>query len=1447
MTIDVDLSNADPVPDPNVAAEIFTTGDGVFSLLDAYGELPEGVWLNPFRLSISGETTPSDYTWEFDYQTGNVAIDPSQFAHIAPGEILELTLVYSIQDLVRYSQREVSITVTGRAPDIHSGDDGIAEGTDDGEDVYGGEGDDTISAGGGDDDVSAGNGSDVLDGGEGADSLDGGAGNDTLSGGEGDDRLEGGEGNDVLEGGEGLDTYVLAPGSGEDRIIDDGGVIEMLADIPDEYLLMTLYEVNGKTELHIDLLDEDGNKTGDRLIIENFNNTSGGPSGGSILDWVITPPGGGDEPMSPPNRVYIVDPGLGGDLVIGPGPKPDPDPGGTPVPRPSVDVTIIDFDASDLRFMRDADSPDDLMVYFRDRPDISLRVEEHFDEGGATIPAVKGIKFHDGETLSLENDLVLEGTEEDEVIRASYHEDLLIGGGGDDVFQGTSDELDGDHVTDIVGWDAIEVLDVDFEYKDIDLEALAEGRLSIDYNADGLTDIIVHLDDYQGNGVSVSRIEGGGTRVDFNSMPTEIWGTGLAVEGGAIVDLSRLFLMRDVDRDIETVNVTLSIAELDLSQMEQLFIDNEIEKAWGISLEEYRSGVLASIEALKEQFNIADGATEGSRTFTYDEFKDFSFASPGVWLNPGEKLEEAANLYWTDQAFRSVLSFDAYAVDRSGNHSVTATSKLYTDRYKDDDEVLPINWDGLGFSLGAVGAGTASLEAYFEKVMTTFGDHVDDNGHAYFKEGTIGADNKQAWANILNSKGAKFAFSIFGKMSDGITIFSMAVNKANIDLMSDREYEVKNGGKAVSIAFSTATDIWMSGISIVNPLAAFAFKVAMEVISVALDYFAIFERVVNYIYEVIVGEDPGEEGYSLESVTRDLELVADEVPASFDSALEKTEVMRDAGELWSNTIMVEISMLAEMQEQLAAATAHAERIHLVGSGLISMVQTDAGVLVTYEGEDGTQTHLFEGKDLADITHHETFEDYSDEASAEDDQRFEWENWVRPGDAPVTYEARDHDDLLIGSRGDDHMTLRGGDDEVYGAEGGDSFVIDGTGTAESDSFRFVDLNFDEGDRITFRGFGTEYVISSREELQNFIDAGYADAIDWEDESGDIDVTFRGLDANLSDLPSGPVDPDPVDPDPVDPDPVDPDPVDPDPVDPDPVDPDPVDPDPVDPDPVDPDPVDPDPVDPDPVDPDPVDPDPVEPVEPITGGDDGGLVSGTDGDDRIIGGIGHDAAMGGAGNDQIDTGDGYDLVRGGDGDDSIAGGHGFDHLFGDKGADLLLGGAGIDRLSGGTGHDTLHGGGGHDWLAGGSGNDSMSGGAGWDQLFGGSGDDILDGGAYNDFLVGGTGNDHLLGGAGRDMLQGSDGDDTLNGGAGDDRMFGGAGADTFMFQEGSGTDTVHDFDIREDLLQFSGSPDGYEGLRVSSGTDGITISGFDDAGSEIFLSGVHLIDEDRFIFS
>ena len=91
--------------------------------------------------------------------------------------------------------------------------------------IYGGPGgDDTnrddIDGGPGDDRLFGGRGDDTLYGGEGNDTLKGGAGADTIWAGSGDDRLDGGAGADVLDGGIGFDTFLFAPGHGEDTVTD---------------------------------------------------------------------------------------------------------------------------------------------------------------------------------------------------------------------------------------------------------------------------------------------------------------------------------------------------------------------------------------------------------------------------------------------------------------------------------------------------------------------------------------------------------------------------------------------------------------------------------------------------------------------------------------------------------------------------------------------------------------------------------------------------------------------------------------------------------------------------------------------------------------------------------------------------------------------------------------------------------------------------------------------------------------------------------------------------------------------------------------------------------------------------------------------------------------------------------------------------------------------------
>ena len=80
--------------------------------------------------------------------------------------------------------------------------------------LFGGDGDDTLTGSRSDD---------LLDGGPGNDSLFGGAGNDRLLGGPGNDTLVGGQGADVLIGGDGDDQIVWNPGDGSDVVEGESG------------------------------------------------------------------------------------------------------------------------------------------------------------------------------------------------------------------------------------------------------------------------------------------------------------------------------------------------------------------------------------------------------------------------------------------------------------------------------------------------------------------------------------------------------------------------------------------------------------------------------------------------------------------------------------------------------------------------------------------------------------------------------------------------------------------------------------------------------------------------------------------------------------------------------------------------------------------------------------------------------------------------------------------------------------------------------------------------------------------------------------------------------------------------------------------------------------------------------------------------------------------------
>jgi Ca2+-binding RTX toxin-like protein len=156
------------------------------------------------------------------------------------------------------------------------------------------------------------------------------------------------------------------------------------------------------------------------------------------------------------------------------------------------------------------------------------------------------------------------------------------------------------------------------------------------------------------------------------------------------------------------------------------------------------------------------------------------------------------------------------------------------------------------------------------------------------------------------------------------------------------------------------------------------------------------------------------------------------------------------------------------------------------------------------------------------------------------------------------------------------------------------------------------------------------------------------------------------------------------------------------------------------------------------------------------------------------------------------------------------------------------SGNDRIYLQGGDDSFHFGAGHDRGWGGTGDDYLDGGAGNDRIWGENGMDLLQGGTGNDYLDGGKGDDFIGGGDGRDTLRGGAGADSLTGGADRDLLIGGAGADVFTFFTGDGRDTIRDFEVGVDRLEFVTDraieiTDTWAGARISYGDDSVLLLG------------------------
>ena len=263
----------------------------------------------------------------------------------------------------------------------------------------------------------------------------------------------------------------------------------------------------------------------------------------------------------------------------------------------------------------------------------------------------------------------------------------------------------------------------------------------------------------------------------------------------------------------------------------------------------------------------------------------------------------------------------------------------------------------------------------------------------------------------------------------------------------------------------------------------------------------------------------------------------------------------------------------------------------------------------------------------------------------------------------------------------------------------------------------------------------------------------------------------------------------------------------------------------------------------------------------------LLFGGSGDDRLEGGDGADRLVGGDGADTLEGGADNDVLVGGLGADEYVfeAGHGADIIRGDTDGGALQFKAATngdafsfsrvgDLVTLGVGSDSVAIGGfanGNYVLQYGTGDTSLGrlavatqeGGAlranaddEQDWLKGLAGDDILVGNGGDDRIDGGAGNDRLFGGGGVDTLTGGAGVDTLVGGLGDDFLRGGAGTDNYIFAGNFGEDTIQG-DADGGNLQFKGATGlddlvfsrvglNNENVKITQGVNSVTIENYVD---------------------
>ncbi|MCC6597537.1 MAG: type I secretion C-terminal target domain-containing protein [Alphaproteobacteria bacterium] len=329
-----------------------------------------------------------------------VDITESDFAALKNATVNSTTITLTQGGFADYNAAAALPDTIINAPDINgtAGNDKLY-GTNSGEIIRAGDGNDTVYGLDGNDTIYGGIGSDVLLGDgdndtiygeDGNDTIYGGEGNDTLEGGAGNDKLYGDAGNDTLRGGAGVD--ILNGGDGDDRLYGGDG---------DDYL----YANEGADDR---LYGEDGN---DRLFGGSGDNFLDGGNGNDIIKGYA----GND-------TIY----GQAGDDVINGDEGDDTIYGGTGIDK------LYGADGNDIIYGGD----DNDFIYGNLGNDIlSGDAGDDYMTGGNDNDILYGGTGNDT-ILGDDGDDTVDGDEGDDILIGGFGADIMRGDDGNDIMYG---------------------------------------------------------------------------------------------------------------------------------------------------------------------------------------------------------------------------------------------------------------------------------------------------------------------------------------------------------------------------------------------------------------------------------------------------------------------------------------------------------------------------------------------------------------------------------------------------------------------------------------------------------------------------------------------------------------------------------------------------------------------------------------------------------------------------------------------------------------------------------------------------------------------------------------------------------------------------------------------------------------------------------------------------